>query len=361
MARPLELWTVRLGLPGTVGGLARRLESEGWNGLALGDSQNLAADPYVELFAAVGATSHLQLGTAVTNPVTRHPAVTAAAIATLQAESGGRVSLGIGRGDSALSHIGLAPAPVTIFARYLERLQGYLRGEEVPFDMEADALGGLRGVESLGLADRPKGSRLQWLPAGTPKVPVDVTASGPRMIAIGATLGDRVTFAVGADPERVRWAVDVARGSRGEAGLVPDELPMAVFVPVAVHPDRARARYLTSGAVGSVARFSVMHGKVVGPADETRRRALEGVHRSYDMTHHFTHGASQTAALSDDLIDAFSIAGPPSYCIDRLLELAEIGISRVVVAPGAAATGPDRDELRLARRRLVEEVMPALG
>jgi 5,10-methylenetetrahydromethanopterin reductase len=337
------------------------MESEGWDGLALGDSQNLAAEPYIELFAAIGATSHLGLGTAVTNPVTRHPAVTAAAIATLQAESGGRVSLGIGRGDSALSHIGLAPAPVAMFARYLERLQGYLRGEEVPFDREVDARGDLRGVESLGLADRPTGSRLVWLSADVPKVPVDVTASGPRMIAIGATRAERLTFAVGADPERVRWAVDLARASRRDAGLAIDHQPMAVFVPVAVHPDRARARYLASGAVGSVARFSVMHGKVVGPADDAQRRALEGIHRSYDMTHHFTHGASQTAALSDDLIDAFSIAGPPSYCIQRLLELAELGISRIVVAPGAAAAGADRDELRLARRRLVDEVIPALG
>jgi 5,10-methylenetetrahydromethanopterin reductase len=360
MVRPLELWTVRLALPGTIGGLARRLESEGWDGLSLGDSQNLAADPYVELFAAIGATSHLGLGTAVTNPVTRHAAVTASAIATLQAESGGRVSLGIGRGDSALSHIGLAPAPVAMFARYVERLQGYLRGEEVPFDTDADPQSEVRGVESLGLADRPTGSRLEWLSADIPKVPVDVTASGPRMIAVGATLADRMTLAVGADPERVHWAVETARTSRREAGLASHEQPMAIFIPVAVHPDRATARYLASGAVGSVARFSVMHGTVVGPADETRRQALEEVHRSYDMTHHFTHGASQAAALSDDLIDAFSIAGPPSYCVERMLALAEMGISRIVVAPGAAATGADRDELRLARRRLVEEVIPAL-
>ena len=40
---------------------------------------------------AAQATSHLKLGTGVTNSYTRHPIVTATAIATVQAESGGRV------------------------------------------------------------------------------------------------------------------------------------------------------------------------------------------------------------------------------------------------------------------------------
>jgi 5,10-methylenetetrahydromethanopterin reductase len=60
------------------------------------------------------------------------------------------------------------------------------------------------------------------------------------------------------------------------------------------------------------------------------------------------------------VIDSFGIAGPPSYCIDRLTEMAELGVTRVVVAPGAAAQGETRDELRAARRRLVSEVLPAL-
>src|SRR4029434_1829249 len=99
----------------------------------------------------------------VTNPVTRHPAVTAAAIATVQVLSGGRAVLGIGRGDSALFHLGQAPAPVDLFARYLERLQGYLSGDVVYLD----------GAPS----------RIEWL-AGSrrPKAPVDVAATGLRVL-----------------------------------------------------------------------------------------------------------------------------------------------------------------------------------
>ena len=116
------------------GPFAERAEQQGWDGMAVVDSQNLSGDSYVALTIAASRTEKLQLATAVTNPVTRHPAVTASAIASLQAFSGGRATLGIGRGDSSLAHLGRAPAKVGIFHAYLKTLQRYLRGEDVPFD-----------------------------------------------------------------------------------------------------------------------------------------------------------------------------------------------------------------------------------
>ena len=55
-----------------------------------------------------------------------------------------------------------------------------------------------------------------------PKVVVDVFGTGPRVIRIGALLADRVTFAVGANPARIAWALEIARTARREAGLDPD-------------------------------------------------------------------------------------------------------------------------------------------
>jgi 5,10-methylenetetrahydromethanopterin reductase len=298
------------------------------------------------------------LATGVTNPVTRHPAAAAAAIATVQAESDGRAVLGIGRGDSALAHLGLSPAPVAVFRRYLVRLQGYLRGDEVPFDPEADGATGVRSVDALGLAGGPSASRLRWLRADLPKVPVDVAATGPKVIALGATVAERVTFAVGADEGRVKWAVEIAREACMKAGREPDGLGMGAYVPVFVHPDRATARQLVSGGVASYARFSVMHGNVVGPADEAQRSTLTSVHEAYDMDAHFTHGSPQSAPLTDDVIDAFGVAGPPSYVIERLLALEELGLTKIFVMPGGI--GVDRQEAAASHRRIVEEVLPAL-
>src|SRR5580658_5306695 len=94
---------------------ARSIEAEGWDGQMFMDSQSLCADPYVRMGAWALATERLKLSTGATNPFTRHPVVTAASVATLQVMSGGRAVLGIGRGDSALAHLGHAPVGIANF------------------------------------------------------------------------------------------------------------------------------------------------------------------------------------------------------------------------------------------------------
>ncbi len=357
MGDRLEFWSAGATSPSKVAALARRLEEHGWDGLALVDSQNLAPDPYVLLGLAAAATERLGLATGVTNPLTRHPAAAAAAIATVQAASRGRAVLGIGRGDSSLAHLGLAPATPAAFERYLTRLQGYLRGEDVPFETDADGAGAAPASDRLGMAGGPTASRLHWAAAAGPKVPVDVAATGPRVIAVAARLADRVTFAVGSDPRRVEWAVDQFRRAREEAGL-SGPASMGAYLPVMVNPDRDRARTLIAGGVASFARFSVMHGRVTGPAGEESRAALEAVHDSYDMNHHFTHGSPQSQGLTAAVVDEFGIAGPPGYCIERLRQFAGLGLTRVVVMPGGRGVDPDADAL--SRRLLAEEVLPAM-
>ncbi len=357
-ASGVQWWTVRLVVPGVTSRWARRAEDEGWDGIAFGDSQNLAADTYVELALAAAATSRVGLGTAVTNPVTRHPAVTAGAIASIHGESDGRAVLGIGRGDSALAHLGMSPAPVPVFARYLDRVQGYLRGDEVPFEVADDGAGEVRSADALGMGGGPSASRLQWLSSTLPKVPVDVYCSGPRMIELAATRADRITLSVGADPERVRWGLELARAARAASGGEADLGDVGVFLPILVHPDQATARALIAGGVASVARFSVMHGTVTGPVGDDRRRQLEAVQAAYDMTRHYSHGSAQAAAVSDDVIDSFGVVGPTSACIERLQALVELGVRRIVVQAGVA--GGDPAEMQAARRRLVEEVLPAV-
>jgi 5,10-methylenetetrahydromethanopterin reductase len=352
----VEIWTASAGIPGFTARMARRAESDGFDGLGLVDSQNLAGDPFIELALAAKETSTLRLATAVTNPYTRHPAACAAAIATVHAESDGRAVLGIGRGDSALAHLGLAPAPVAVFDDFLDRLQGYLSGEDVAFDDADGAVGSSRG---LHLAGGPDASRMRWIRALTnTKVPVDVAATGPKVIGVAARRAERVTFAVGAATERVQWALDVARTERDAAGRPADELRFGIYVPVFVHPDREVARRCIAGGVASFARFSVMHGSVAGPVDSGVRSVLGEVHDRYDMQHHFTHGSPQSAVLDDDTIDAFGIAGPAGYCVERLQELVSLGIDKVVVLGGGISL--DADEARAGHRRFVSDVLPAV-
>jgi 5,10-methylenetetrahydromethanopterin reductase len=308
---------------------------------------------------AATATERLQLGTGVTNPATRHPAATAAAIASVHQLSGGRAVLGIGRGDSALAHLGSAPVPVDLLEQYVRVVRALLRGEDVPFaELGPFMSPSVRPVASLGLADSPETSALRWLPRDLAPVPVEVAATGPRALATGALHADRVMLAVGADPVRVAWAIERVRAVRREAGLDPAGVAIGAFVNVVAHPDVAVARQLISGGLATFARFSVMDGSVRTPVDASQEHVLLDVHRAYDMTHHTEAGSSQTARLTDEFIDRFGVVGPVDTCVARLCELAELGIDRFAVT--GPSRGSDRDDATRAGTLFVEEVMPSV-
>ncbi|HEY3684220.1 MAG TPA: LLM class flavin-dependent oxidoreductase [Streptosporangiaceae bacterium] len=348
----LELWTSARSLPGASGPTARRTEDEGWTGLTFTDSQNLSGDPYVALTVAAGATSRLRLGTGVTNPWTRHPAVTASGITSVDIESGGRAELGVGRGDSALAYLGLAPAPVAALRDYLDLVRTYLRGEPVPIERVSQAAGHRIGA-GLPLGSAPPESRLRWVAerfADRPPVPVFVVASGPKVIRTGAELADRVTLAVGAEPTRLRWAVDEARAARADVRL-------GAYVNVVVDEDADRAREAAAGSIASFARFSGMHGTVGGRVSDGQRAVMEAIPRQYDMNRHFSTGA-QASLVTGEFAGGYAILGPASYCVERLTELAEMGIGRIHVV--GASRDIDPDVARAYHRRFVTEVLPRL-
>jgi 5,10-methylenetetrahydromethanopterin reductase len=355
----LELWTLTTSSPTHAAGAAERAEAAGWSGLGVVDSQNLSGDSYVALALAARATSRIGLATAVTNPVTRHPAVTAAAIASIQRLSGGRASLGIGRGDSALAHLGRSPLRVRAFERHLEVLQRYLRGEAIPFaalDFQEQLA---PPVEELALAGAPTESRIHWL-GDDPKVPVEVAATGPRVIAVAARHADRVLLSVGADRDRLGWGIEHARRARRESGRDPGELRFGAYVNLVCHPDVATARRLVSGGLATFARFAVMEsGRIAGPASDEQRRVLGDVRRAYDMRLHTVVGSPQSGVLTPEFVDRYAIVGAPSACVARLREIADLGIDKLMIV--GPTLGADPAEARRAGELFAREVLPAFA
>ncbi len=334
--------------------MAQHAETVGWDGLYVVDSQNLSGDCYVALAMAAVATERLGLGTGVTNSVTRSAASTACGIASVQRVSNGRAVLGIGRGDSALAHLGRAPARIAQFERYLGVLQGFLSGADVAFSDIDIPSGTAALVASLELADGPQSSRMAWV-ADAPKVPVEVAASGPKVIAIGARLADRVMFTLGASPERIRWGMALARAARVAAGLDPDGVRFGAYVNLVCHPDPVVARQLVRGGLTTFARFSVMHGALSGPLDDSQREVLGQLRERYDMRAHTRADSQQAEVLTDSFVDAFAIAGAPAHCIARLRELAQLGLDRIAISGPTAGT--DVAQARKAVGLLETEVL----
>jgi 5,10-methylenetetrahydromethanopterin reductase len=353
----VQLWTTTFASARAARRQAQEIEAAGWDGMLVVDSQNLSGDPYVSLALAATVTSRIGLGTGVTNSVTRHAAATATAITSVNRVSNGRAVLGIGRGDSALAHLGRAPAKLAQFERYLRQLQSYLSGEAVSFE-EIDIPHEVAPpMSELHLHDAPTSSRIGWIAEST-KVPVEVAASGPKVIAMSALHAERVMFTLGADVERLAWGIALARKTRQDAGLDPDGVAFGAYVNLGCHPDIAVARSLVRGGLTTFARFSVMHGKANGPVSAGDRAVLEALRSNYDMTAH-THGDSrQAGTLTDDFIDRFAIVGPPERCIERLKSLAKLGLDKVAISGAARGAAPDR--VSTARELVSLQVLPGL-
>jgi 5,10-methylenetetrahydromethanopterin reductase len=332
----LEMYLRSYPMPDEAATVARTAEAEGWDGLLYVDTQNLLYDTFAALYLGAAATSRVRLGTAVTNPVTRHPAVLAGAFATLQHVSAGRAYLGIGRGDTALQLIGEKPPSAERFAALLAQLQASLRGETVE----------LNGFPS----------RITWLPEpGLPGVPVDVFASGPRMIDVAARLGDRVTLALGAEPARMRWGIERARAARQRAGLARETLSIGAMVIVAVGPDPAALRELVRANASVSAHFQRGSLDVLSAED---RAIVVAITRDYDQYRHGTAPAPQARELPGEFIDRFTVTGPPDHCAARLRELVALGLDHLVVVGAARDVDP---AIRHGLDRLfAAEVLPAL-
>lgn len=353
----MKLWTLTHSVPDGMDVRARRAEEAGWGGLCVVDSQCLAPDSYVALTVAALATERLGLGTGVTNSITRHPAVTASAAAALQRVAGRRIEIGIGRGDSALAHLGRAPDGVRHFERYVSILQRYLRGERVPFEELGFGEEAAPAVADLGLADTPEASRLNWIPRSASdddKVVVEVASTGPKVIGIAARHADRVMFTLGASSERLSWGLEVAAKAAPERAV-----RHGAFVNLVCHPDVGVARELVRGGLTTFARFAVMHGDISGPVDEEQRRILESLHAGYDMKNHTRTDSSQAELMTPDFIDRYAIAGPPELCIQRLEELQSLGLDKLIVTGPTAGSDPER--AREAISLLEREVLPAFA
>jgi len=339
VAEGLQLFTQRVPETGLAESFAQRAEAGGWDGLSLTDSQNLVGDPFIAMALGAKVTEHLTFMTGVTNPATRHPAALATAIATVQEVSGGRAILGIGRGDTALFHLGRQPMKVADFFGRIEELHTYLNGGTVE------------------LNGHP--SRLRWLDRATqPAVPLDIASSGPKVIAFAARTVERVTFAVGADPARIAWALELARASMRDAGRSPDDVSFGAYVNVGCHPDATVGRDLIRGSIAAFAHFSAMPGSTGAGLDERDREIVAEVGRRYDSNVHLQNAADHSTVLADEFVDRFAVVGSPDQCATRLLELAALGLDRFVI------TGPtidaDPTDARITGRLMRNELLPAL-
>src|SRR6188508_181062 len=188
--------------------LTRQAEAAGFSHGWLFDSHVLWRDPYPLLTLMAQATSTMRLGTCVTNPATREPSVTASTLAVLNEVSGGRMDLGIGRGDSARRVLGKPPTTMATLEEAIVVIRELVAGRSITYE----------GTELV----------FPWT-AGWP-LPIWVAGYGPMALAMTGRVADGVILQL-ADPDLIRWFVAQVRDAAAAAGRDPASIRIQAAAP----------------------------------------------------------------------------------------------------------------------------------
>ncbi|HEY4025204.1 MAG TPA: LLM class flavin-dependent oxidoreductase [Candidatus Dormibacteraeota bacterium] len=308
--------------------LAGELEAEGVDELWLIDSQLAMKDVYAGLLLAAQRTSRMLLATGVTNPLTRHPTVTAGAIAAVAELSGGRAALGLGAGDSAVYGVGWRPARVDQVEAALRFFLAVLRGDEGRWE--------------------GRGYRLPHSPG---RVPVWLAASQRRMCTLAGRLADGVILMGPASEAHVRRQVAWVAGGLHEAGRRREEIQVRLVTTTSAREDRAAA--LDDVRSWATTEARLIAGFTELPAGlEPFRAEIERARDEYDYGEHLSTHAGHRHAVSDGLTEALAVAGTPEECARRLVGLLRTGIDGCIFP---LLGGGRRERLRVLR----DEVLPA--
>jgi alkanesulfonate monooxygenase SsuD/methylene tetrahydromethanopterin reductase-like flavin-dependent oxidoreductase (luciferase family) len=297
----------------------RAAERAGFDHAWVLDSQLLWGDLYIYLSHALAATERLVMGAAVTNPVTRDITVTASAHVTLSKLYPGRVLVGIGRGNTACTTIGLKPLRLSAFDTAMRDLKALVAGESVE----------LNGVEArVAFADEP--------------LPLVIPATGPRMLHLAGKHADVVHLDIGADPDSVAWAIRRVHEGARAAGRDPALLRIGVWAPIYVSDDQEQAWAFARLGVENqlrprwreIARRAPdveLPDAIARLVDATATKSeptpagSDGETSSSEQWRRDYPTAEGPLQLSEQVIDEHVIAGPPAKCVERLQALNEAG------------------------------------
>ncbi|TVT44887.1 TIGR03842 family LLM class F420-dependent oxidoreductase [Amycolatopsis rhizosphaerae] len=271
------------------------------------DSCVLWQEPFVIYSQILAATSAMTVGPMVTSPGTRDWSVLASLFATLNDMFGNRTVCGIGRGDSAHRVVGRQPSTLATVREAMHVIKELAEGREVRYGDTA--------------------VRIPWVRNG--RLEMWMAGYGPKALRTAGEQADGFILQC-ADPAIARWTIGTVQQAARAAGRDPAGISICVAAPAYVGDDlphqREQLRWF-GGMVGNhVADLVTRYGDS-GPVpreltDYIRER--EG----YDYAHHGRAGNPSAGFVPDQIVDRFCLVGPPGAHIDRLAELAELGVDQ---------------------------------
>ena len=244
-----------------------------------------ARECWVTLGAVAAATGSVEVGTGITNAYTRHPGMTAAAVATLDEASGGRAALGIGAGGA-----------LTLTALAIERRAPITAMRELVTTSRALWSGGT--VDHVGVAGGFRAARLGY---GRPDIPIWLAGRGPRVMRLAGELADGFIMSF-VHKELIGEHIGAIHGAAAEHGR---PRPRLCYMTILATTDRAR----------EAARAALTFRLVDSPDDVKARIGLDPATEAA-IRQGLANGGPPAAAhlVRDDWVDAFVISGTVQEC-----------------------------------------------
>ena len=275
------------------------------------------------LSGAVGAVSTgLGIATAATNHNTRHPMITAAFAMTMHRLTGGRFSLGLGRGIAPLfAAFGIpriTTAQMEDFAGLMRRIW---RGETI---LGHDGPAGKFPVLSMG-------------PGYDDDIPLTLTAFGPNSLALGGRAFDAVVLHTFFTDETTARCVEVVKRSAERAGRDPAHVRVwSCFATVGDHlPEALRLKK----TVGRMATYLQGYGDLLVATNRWDPAVLARFRQDPKVAGF--RGAFDAAATTEDLLHlaklipeawlAPAATGSPERCVDKILAQLDLGVDGVIL------------------------------
>lgn len=286
-------------------------ERYGFHQVWLPDTNVLWADPYVCLSACALSTSKLRIGTGITNPFTRHPAVTANATASLDVLSNGRVTIGIGRGDNVATTLGREPATVAELKEAVKFIKNLHLGK-------ASRLG-INGKEM----------KLRWTKRD---IPIYVAGNGPRILQMSGEVGDGA-ITVGSSSFLVDFAKKNIEKGRTAAGRELGNFALCVSCSCAIakKPEDAIGLVRSVVATHVHSKSDLLLKYYLDKLPLSAPEDINELNQAYNVYEHGLDEAKHGSVVKEWMVDTFSIAGTADDCIEKISRLEKAGVEQIIM------------------------------
>lgn len=334
--------SVRFGLVELPGSVARAVEAarlaeqSGFDWFGVADSQSVYRELYVTLAMCAHATSRLHLGPTVTNPITRHPAVAASAMVSLEDIAPGRTFFGMSSGDSAILNVGERPARRADVREYFQTL---------------------RSLWETGKAVH-RGNPINASWSGRP-VPLYLAAEGPKTLELAGEVADGVIINAGLQPEFTTEAIARIRQGAHRVGRDHRKIDVWTLVRVNVCDDVDAGIDAIKMELASNAHHAFRFTHESKQIPDHLTDAVRRVQRAYEPAEHDYIGGANAKIIEQEpellqyMAERFAVVGSPQACAAKLRRVVDSGVTNLLF------TGYVEDRPNLIRV-LGEEVLPRL-